>query len=229
MKRMQVKVASWNIWKSKNVDEVTDFLKKTNADIICLQEVVQTTTNNVTNNAAHKISRALNFQYIYHAAVTSDRHETEYDLGNAILSKYPIINSSCHFLSDVSEYEHNAETEPRNVVIAEISLEDKTLHVASTHLAYSDYLHPSLLRTKQIHELVKHIPTSSAILGGDFNNIVTDDELKPIWAFLKSADSQPTRPTWSVFPTLKRDWEIKGLEYRIDNIFVAKDINVIEV
>src|SRR6266480_1308494 len=126
---MNIKVLSWNIWKGKHLKEVIEFLKTTKADVIGLQEVVGETT-------AQKIANQLGYEYTYFTAFTTNRHETIFDLGISILSKYPIKHATCHFLSTMDAYEQNAQTEPRIAVEAEIEINGILLHVFTVHLAY---------------------------------------------------------------------------------------------
>lgn len=233
---MKVKILSWNIWRSKNIDDAIEFLKKSRPDITYLQEAVKKNGEDTTA----KIARALGYHYIWHKAFTTNRHIPSYDLGNAILSKFPILENSFVFLSDLSLYKNNAETEPRIAQIAKVQTAPKTnLHIINTHLAYSTNCRPSKLRSYQIENLLKLIEAikpnsastesnsanvSQTVVAGDFNTTVESGELGEISKILVNADQNPIKPTWPLFD--KKNNSKTQPKYRIDHIFTSADIKV---
>ena len=58
---MKVKILSWNIWCGTYLDEVTEFLKNANADIIALQEVVE----DERGNLVEIIAKELGYKYVH--------------------------------------------------------------------------------------------------------------------------------------------------------------------
>jgi len=225
---MKIKVLSWNIWKGKYLDNVIRFLKENDADIIGLQEVTEEDTTEGRRNLAKIIAKSLDYNYAYFKAFTTDRHEKVYDYGNAILTKHQIENPNYYFLSDLSDYKKDAETEPRIAGIAEININDKRVKIVNVHLAYSHELRSSKMRIKQIENLTKLINSNKTILMGDFNASNFSGEMNMVNEIVKNADQNSDKPTWSVFPTNYKGFEVKGLDYRIDHIFVSKDVKVMD-
>src|SRR3989344_3149830 len=98
---MKLKLLSWNIWCGTYLDEVIKFLKTTNADIIALQEVAEDERGNISKIIADK----LGYKYVYTTDIDmplkylpnykKDDEGTK-KMGNAILSKYEILNSKEH-------------------------------------------------------------------------------------------------------------------------------------
>ncbi len=225
---MQIKVITWNIWRGKYLDGVIDFLKSSNADIIGLQEIIEDESLTSRENLAQIIAKSLGYNYVYCKAFTTDRHMPIYDIGNAILSKYEIQNTMCIELSGLSDYKSDSTTEPRNAIKAEITINNRTLTILNTHLAYSHELKPFELRTKQVEKLIPPIKSQNTILMGDFNSMLENEEMKRIQEVIPNADtSTEKQATWSVYPTDYKGFIVKGLEYRIDNIFVSNDIRVV--
>lgn len=230
---MQIKVLSWNIWKGKDLSGVIEFLQNSNADIISLQEVLEKDSENPDligkngrMNMAKLIAGELKYDCIYCKVFTTDRHKEIYDIGNAILSKHKIEKSACFELSGLKDYKKSSETEPRGMTWADITIGNRTLKTLNTHLAYSHELKPFNLRQNQINKLLEQIDTKNTILFGDFNTTPHNGELDEILKVLQNTDPDPVKPTWSVYPTNYKGFIINGLEYRIDNIFVSRDIKV---
>ncbi|RJQ26529.1 hypothetical protein C4577_03425 [Candidatus Parcubacteria bacterium] len=226
---MKIKILSWNIWRGKHLEDAIEYLRRQDADIIGLQEVIEKDAGGKRENLAEIIAGELGYNFFYCKAFTTDRHTPSYDIGNAVLSRYKIEASACHTLSDLEDYEGDSATEPRGVIEAHFKFGDKILKVFNTHLSYSFKLLPSRLRAKQIDRLVSLLgDTVSMILVGDFNaEVKGGGELEKINEKLILADNEEVlRPTWSVYPVNYKGFKVEGLKYRIDNIFVSKDIKV---
>src|SRR5260221_5979433 len=178
MLSMQFKVLTWNIWHGKHLSEVISLIKESDPDIIGLQEVVESESGLKKLNSAEEIARALKCHFVYFPAVHNTRHEIPYNQGNAILSKHAIQNAKCVFLSEMSQYQENAETEPRIAVSADIHIGKEILHVFTTHLAYSQYFKSTSIRLQQVKKLLSLLPHEKTIVMGDFNSHPDSEEIK---------------------------------------------------
>lgn len=224
---MKLKVTSWNIWKGKHLTEIISFLRTSKPDIIGLQEVIEERINDSKKNTAELIAKELDYNFVYYKSFTNNRHEKVLDQGNAILSKYPIKKSRCHFLSDLDFYKNNAETEPRNLIETEIEFNNKTFNIFVTHLAYSHKFQDSQTRNYQVDKLLKFLTKKDTILLGDFNCEISSKEISLLLNVLKNADFKtPKVPTWTIFPYNYHGFIENELKHRIDNIFVTKEIKV---
>lgn len=224
---MQLKVTSWNIWKGKHLNEIISFLRTSRPDLIGFQEVIEERVNDSKKNTAELIAKELNYNYVYYKSCTNNRHEKVFDQGNAILSKYPIKKSRCHFLSDFDLYRNTAETEPRNLIETEIEINNKTLNIFVTHLAYSHKFQDSEIRNLQIDNLLKLLSRKNTILLGDFNCEINSKEIVALLNVVKNADFKtPNAPTWTIYPFNYHGFIENELKHRIDNIFVTEDIKV---
>lgn len=216
---MQFKFISWNIWGGKNRDQVVSFLQNTPFDILALQEVTVRDNQGNLENDALIIAEKLGYHVTYATAFRTDRHETVYDLGNAIISKYPIEKTQVHELSDLSQYEKNSTTEPRNAVQADIRGEDGTvIHVISTHLGYSQDLQATPLQTYQLNKLLELVPREKTVLMGDFNSEPTSTIIQRLSEEFVVLNHL-TNPSWTNFKNPSHP------QHRIDYIFTTHDIH----
>lgn len=91
-----LRIASWNIagahkiqslerfdYSGEDIAYFVDCLKQINPDIVCVQE---SHTNEQRSNAAD-IAKLLGMPYVYNVAVSPSHIDSEFQLGNAILSK----------------------------------------------------------------------------------------------------------------------------------------------
>ncbi|MBI2011595.1 endonuclease/exonuclease/phosphatase family protein [Candidatus Daviesbacteria bacterium] len=218
---MKLKILSWNIWKGKYLDQVIEVLKKENADILGLQEVIEKDEEDLNLqsgigrlNLAEIIASKLGYQKVWYKAFTTDRHTPIFDIGNALLSKYPILESKCIFLSGLDLYQKSPETEPRIAIKAKIDINGKILNVITTHLGWSENQQASKIRELQVEKLLQLIKEESTILMGDFNSLPDSPEVKKIEIVLVNTDPNPIEPSATDFKA----------DFRIDYIFVSKDL-----
>jgi len=208
---MVLKILSWNICRGQKRDQIIRGIAESGADIICLQEVIKRENYNLTEDLASNLKLNYCVCLVFH----DDRHEAppSYELGNAILTKFPITQKKCHSLLDMSLYKKNSETEPRGVSEAEVSVSGKTLKVFSTHLAYSNDFKHSNMRKFQRGNLLKIMPSTGVILAGDFNCLPDSDTVKEMETHFQNCGHDSIEPT-----TIDNR--------RIDYIFVSNDIKV---
>lgn len=208
---MQLKIISWNIWQGKNLPEVLLLLKSCDADVIGLQEV------SVKDglNQAEILAREQGYEYFYGKAFKDDRHEGNYELGNAILSKYPIENPEVIPLSSLDDYKGNAETESRVAVKANIKIEDKILGVVCTHLGFSRTAELSPIRAVQLGNLMKVMKGENLVLMADLNSIPESEVIKKLDTVLRNTDQDLSKMTFK-----GRDQE----KFRIDYIYASNDM-----
>ena len=134
-----MKIIQLNIWGGKLGQQVINFLKAENPDIVCLQEV-----NDLKGRSGYKffatldeIKEGAGFSNAFMSPTFSMRYmEREMSYGNAILSKFPIENSETIFTNldfkanfDMTLDDGNI----RNFQIAEINTKTKKLTVLNHH------------------------------------------------------------------------------------------------
>ena len=209
---MKVHILSWNIWFGTHFDKVTDFLRRSRADIIGLQEVTQTPEGK--NNIGEPLAKKLGYSYVYATGMDLRKYGKPLVMGNAVLSKYPIVGHKTHFL---------AKTDSRVAVQADIQVSNTQLHVLSTHLIHT-HQQPSIIQEEQAKDLISVMPKNQAIVMGDFNATPDSKTIQLLNSSLRNADNDLTQPTWSTVPAECEVWLPKGLDIRLDYIFTTHDI-----
>ena len=85
---MNLKILSWNIWVDGNIEEVKNFLKNSDADIIGLQEIGENPQRDVIGFLK---SRGYNFVFAPKEKIWGSHI---YKDGPAIFAKFPIVKSN---------------------------------------------------------------------------------------------------------------------------------------
>ncbi|MBI2328030.1 endonuclease/exonuclease/phosphatase family protein [Candidatus Curtissbacteria bacterium] len=111
---------------------------------------------------------------------------------------------------------------PRVAVRADISIENKRLHVLNTHLVHT-HQQESKEQNEQVSNLIKLLTTKWTILMGDFNAIPDSSAITNIKKVL--LDSDPASlPTWSMYPDGCIKCNPQEVNTRLDYIFTSNDI-----
>jgi len=205
---MQLKVLSWNIWIDGYFDLVLDFLEKSNADIIGLQEVV-------ADDPKRDIIGFLNnlgYEHVFSPARKGWGNKIWND-GPAVFSKRKIVKSETFILS---------KSESRAAATAEIMIGNRTLYVFSTHLIHT-HQQQSEIQEEQAKNLLKLVPPNRAILMGDFNAEPTSSAIKIISQSLVNSDPL-NQPTWSVYPEGCETCSPQKIDLKLDYIFTTKGL-----
>ena len=200
-----MKILSFNICiKIDNADKVAEYLKDTNADIICLQEVMRPLEDSVISmyRAEEVIRKYLKNDYPYYFFApewVSDIHFGPDNVpdrifggmaeqGKMILSKYPIFHGYNSYY--IKDYEFDRDRgsfaggvdHGRALQVCEIDLDGKLIQIGNVHGTYTKEkvdTDKTILQSKFILEKLskKDLPT---ILVGDFNLLSTTESMKMI-------------------------------------------------
>lgn len=216
---MQIKILSWNIWCGIHLEEVTEFLKTADADIIALQEVTEDERGNISEIIAKKLGYeyahavGMNIPLKFLPGQKSD-DERIIKFGNAILSKYKITNSKVIELT---------KEDKRLIIKADIEVGDKTLHIFSIHLKHT-HQKPSKLQDLQAENLIKLASKEKTIIMGDFNALSESNVIKKMSQTLHDVEIDSTTPTWSVYKEGCTVCLVGNVKHKLDYIFTSKDI-----
>jgi endonuclease/exonuclease/phosphatase family metal-dependent hydrolase len=187
-------VATYNIHGAVGTDgrlapqRIADVLREIDADVIALQEVPLGGAG--LPNVLALLQQAIGFHAV--EGPTEDRPDRRY--GNAVLSRYPIMETRSIDLSFGSR-------EPRGALDADIDCHGHPLRVIATHLG----LRPAE-RRHQIRLLLQAFDTDRmpVILTGDLNEwFVWGRPLRWLVSHFEAAPSPPTFP--SRFPVFALD------------------------
>lgn len=219
-----INIASWNIWihGSRDFKGMAEVIKENKIDVVGIQEAGIFYDNPQPLNIAEKIARELDFNFVFYPSLDA-RPERSYIIGNAILSRFPILESAVYPLGPEVEYDETSRTEPRILVFSKIKVEDKLVNFYTTHLQFSVNCQTTDARLNQVEKILALVKSDRpTILAGDFNVPPQNEEIKKIEKVLTRVSGD--EPTWTVYPWEKYGWKVGGLEYRIDYLFISKDL-----
>jgi endonuclease/exonuclease/phosphatase family metal-dependent hydrolase len=203
--QITLRVATWNIHKGVRglgprrrlqIHDMLHAVEQFDADIICLQEVRR--VNRKEANYFTRWPELPQADYLapegYEAVYRTNAHTRHGEHGNALLSRWPVIN---HQHEDMSDHRF----EQRGLLHSEVLVQGIAVHVIVVHLGLI-----AASRTRQLAQLSqfieREIPKRAAlIVAGDFNSPVA-----PVrWAqtAMKSrANSKVVEPTrHATFPS----------------------------
>lgn len=218
---MRLKLLSWNIWCGTYLDGVIEFLKNADADIIALQEAVIDERGNI----AEIIAKELGYEYVH--AIDMDiplrfllgyksDEKGNKKFGNAILSKYKIINNKIHLINREGEFR-------RLIIEADIDINGKLLNVFGVHLKHTHQM-PLEVQDLEAEKLIELIPEKNTIVMGDFNALPKGNVIEKISKVLKNTEKDSDTPTWSVYKEGCTLCLVDSVRYKLDYIFTSKDI-----
>ena len=155
-----LRVISFNIEYARNMRQAEVLLRTActlhDPDIILLQEM--------TASATRSLAEALGMQYVYYPAIYN--RIMRRDVGNAILSRFPITSDAKLILPSRSRY---AKTQ-RIATVATVTVNGRPIRVYSTHLGTPADVSWDGRVTQLKHILDDALAYSSVIIGGDMNS-----------------------------------------------------------
>jgi endonuclease/exonuclease/phosphatase family metal-dependent hydrolase len=155
-----LRVVSFNIEYALRMDSAIAVLvgdpALRNPDIVLLQEMDE--------KATRRVADTLGMWYVYYPSVF--RHKIGRDLGNAILSRWPIVEDRKIILPHLSRVVHSQ----RAATAATIRVGEALVRVYSLHLATMAGLSPAA-RREQLQAVLKDAERyPRVVLGGDLND-----------------------------------------------------------
>ncbi|MGE0269333.1 MAG: endonuclease/exonuclease/phosphatase family protein [Candidatus Omnitrophota bacterium] len=199
----RIKVVSYNIRFSKKIEKAVNILNQNkdlkDADIILLQEMDET--------GVEKIAKELNYNYVYYPAVFHPIPKQNF--GNAILSKWPILNDSKIILSDDSD-----EKLQRIAASATLDINGKKMMVFSVHMRIS--IKP-FIRSIQTARIIRSIPDDIdyCIVAGDFNTFTQMGYFAVLNPFEKNGFTLATKEIGWTY----KHWYTVNKKFSLDHIF----------
>ncbi len=231
---MKLKAISLNIWEGNFLDGAIDFFRSENADILFLQEVygLNDSASDDKFRTLEILKETLGFPYFYYVpGVKHSRKEGKFFQGNAILSKFPITDSSAVFFNDpfndnfVDGPEHNPFF-PHTLQHAVLSTHAGEINAFNIHgtwdLDGDNYSEKRQQMSRAIIEAVKGKPR--VILAGDTNAKPTNKAIRNVEEHLTSVFGEELKTTFN----MKLKDNPGYATAAVDMMFISTDIKVIE-
>ena len=179
----QLRVVNWNIARGARLHEIIEFLRATNADLICLQEADRNALRTGRRNIAAEIASALRMNYAFGVEFEElsegDRHLRAHH-GQATLSPFPLTENRILRFARQSRFWHPYWFIPklamfqrrlggRMALLSHVRIAGKTVAVYNVHLesrsesVRRDQLSETLTSARQYNDDVP------ILLAGDFN------------------------------------------------------------
>ena len=189
---------------------MADAIKECGADIVALNEMRDRGESEAYAPQAYILSKRTGLAYHYFARAVYFDKVNPY--GNAILSRYPLLNVETVMIPDPDPRTGTRYYETRCLLKATLA---NGLTVLVTHFG----LNPDE-QQNAVDTILAHLKDEKCILMGDFNVRPENPILEPIRARMKDAADYFAEPLLS-FPsdTPKR---------KIDYIFVSPDIEIVK-
>jgi endonuclease/exonuclease/phosphatase family metal-dependent hydrolase len=225
-----LKILQWNIWYHEEYQNIVDFIKHINADIVCCQEL---TTNFVEANpgidVAAEIARACNYNYYAPPMTDYDTNGGLVQQGNGIFSKFPIIDKDVKYVQKADPNIHSYKTEDRTYVEVILDINNIKLKVGTVHLSYSTAFAMTEKKLEEAEKLYEAVQGNHEkfIFAADLNAKPDSPIVKKLEELFIHADPNTDRPTWTTKPFSYEGFEANSRDWRLDYIFCTEDINVV--
>lgn len=207
-----MKILSWNIWIDCAFEELKDFLRNSDADIVGLQEVKDTDPEREVID----FMSSLGYEYFF-TPTEQIWDQKVWRHGPAVFSKYPITHAEKIQLAEGDN--------ERAAAYVQVSLNGNIIHVFSTHLIHT-HQKPSAEQEAQASILLKRVPKEKGVIVmGDFNAEPDSVAVKMMKERLVDSDKL-SQPTWSVFTDGCKTCNLGEKKVRLDYIFLSPDIKV---
>lgn len=204
---LRLRVLSYNIHHGEGIDgrldleRIARIIQQSEADVVALQEVDQTTTRTGKVDQPAELARLTGLHVVFGGNIQFQGGH----YGNAVLSRHAIVRHENHKLP-----RHN-NGEQRGLLEVEIELPGKTpLLFLATHLDHRGDDSERIASVELINKRVAERPAQLALLAGDLNDGPKSNTLKKLAGSWTSASSEPI-PT---FPANKPTGQIDFILFR---------------
>ena len=200
-----------------NIKGTADVIKSLGCDVIGLNEVYENGSSPREDFKAQtkKLAELAGYSYYYYA----QGQDYDYtDIGNAILSKFPIKSYTTEVVPTVPESERtgNYWYENRILGIADVDFNGKTVKVIETHFGLAPIELERIV--KKCCEVIDGT-NFPVVLMGDFNVKPDDPWLEKIYERLKSAAAEKNNSEFT--------WSTYNPNRQIDYIFAPKTAEIL--
>ncbi len=189
------------------LEQIVEEIRDTDAQIIGLQEVEHKMPRSNYQDQARLLAEALGYHYYYGGNINI----LGVQYGNALLSKFPIVNTQNHKLP-------KKMLEPDGLIEAEVDVDGISYYVYVTHLG----LNP-VERNLQIQYINEQLAQreGNILIFGDFNNNPDSDEMQLLDYLMIDSAAALNKGDLYTFS----NWGDTA-EERIDRIYISDQIDL---
>jgi endonuclease/exonuclease/phosphatase family metal-dependent hydrolase len=210
------RVMSYNIHHAEgrggkiDVERIAELIKAQNADIVALQEVDRGVARTGRRDLIAELARLTEMNFCFGKNIDYQGG----DYGNAILTRFPILESTN------THYRMLSKREQRGLLAAVLEVDGQRVLFLNTHLDYLKGDAQRLANVTQVKELLKAYPGLPVILCGDFNDTPGDRTYNRLSEFLQDAWKEAGERSGFTFPSADP-------AKRIDYIWISKQVQPI--
>ena len=226
-----------NIWGIGHLfDSALDFLNQQKPDIINFQEVWDGKKDNLPSGfrGLELLREKLDLPHFFFTPnVTDNRQEGRFLIGNAIFSRWPIVQSETTFLEDKHPFNNdyldrreNYPYVPKSLQRATIKTEDKVLNVFNFHGIWGKDGQDTDRRLEASRKIVEQIKErENVILSGDFNVNEGTKSISMIGDYLNNVFKDDQRK--NSFNLRIKGFDSGYAKAVVDFVFVSRNIQVL--
>lgn len=225
-----MKLLQWNVWYQEDIDNILQTITAAGADILCLQEL---TTNFMPRrrDTARYLSEKLGMHCFYKAARETIDADGGHTFGNAIISRYPILETAFHFVrlpSAGADAPADPFEEPRVYLEARLRIGGRRLDVGTIHMSYAPEFEQTAAKRAEADALVEILRRKRRrfVIGGDFNSLPESYTILAVQKYLRDVGPEKNQNTWTTKPFSYGGFSADTRDWRIDYCFATQDIQV---
>lgn len=227
---MTIKLLQLNIEGGRKLDELIDFIKGKDFDIVHLQEVAGGENSNTGNDNFSELKERLGYEGELTISTKKKNDSTSY-YGNATLYK-PLLTPSekkVIWLKPYQEYEawevggDFARQLPRNVLSLSFIFDTQQVWFVNTHLAWGPNPYDEQHKVEQGKILYDYVATLQTpfLLSGDFN-VVKDSQVVKMIDELATNHTVQAGLTNTLNPRLHRAPQLFPAGLAVDYIYTSR-------
>lgn len=238
---MILKILQLNIYGGKYLDNVINFLKNNDFDIIHLQEAATGKLNSDNKNSFEEIKNALDYNGIF--AASSELIDDKNSLyGNATLYKknLKIVKTNSIFLKNYSKWGDLGErfdTDPSHIPLIEnqgrvvvsvlFDFNGQQIEFLNTHLAWSESPTDTPEKLRQAKLLIDYLKKlkNPFVLTGDFNVDASSNIVKSINKIARNI-TEENNITNTLNPRLHRIKQLFPKGLAVDFVYITHSLKV---
>jgi endonuclease/exonuclease/phosphatase family metal-dependent hydrolase len=226
---MKVRLLHWNILYTEKIENIVEFLKKTKADVICLQEL---TSNHEANNNINTVKFLTDNLGLNSYAEVAQKFSDGSSVMNGIFSRFDMHHKKKFFIQKSNNEMSGGDDysqETRIFLYSDLKIGPISIGVGTTHLSYVPYFNDTSKKNDEVNLLLEQLKKHKThfIFSGDLNANPETRTVKEILKILKNCGPDMKEPTWTTKPFNYKGFEEDKLRWRLDYVFSTSDIKIL--